>query len=317
MRLLPDGKHIVCGGNDRTVRWWNVEDGSDHANEVGNPVYSAGEMSAAVVSEDGKWVILPGTGGRGVAVWDATTRERVVESIEAHDEKITALDVSPDASKIASGSRDGMVIVWCLETGRRIAGPLKQGRSVLSIKFSPTGDRLASAGADFSIHVWSIRSGGGLSTTCVPTDPACSLAWSSDGRRLFAGCHRGSILCFDVSSSMTSITKWPGNPHFDSVSTLCLSNNGKFIISASSSECSVKIWDVHTQSQILSLKHTSEVLDAEISPDDGRLVSGAKDGKISTWNLRTVLPIESYFFHVGLDICSIDHLVLIILFLSR
>ncbi|KAG8215514.1 hypothetical protein J3R82DRAFT_9161 [Butyriboletus roseoflavus] len=92
------------------------------------------------------------------------------------------------------------------------------------------------------------------------------------------------------------MSEWPDYPHVDSISALCLSNNGKFIISASSSECSVKIWDVHTRSEIGSLKHTSEVLDVEISPDDGHLVCGVKDGKFSVWNLRRVLPM-SYFFH--------------------
>jgi WD40 repeat protein len=268
-------------------------------------------MSEAVVSKDGRWIVLAGTEGRRVAVWDATTHARVVESIEAHEEKITALDVSPDASKIASGSRDGTVIVWCLETGRRIAGPLKQARSVLSVRFSPSGDRVASAGSDFLIHVWSICSDDVRSVTRVPTDPACSLAWSNDGRRLFTGCHRGSILCFDVSGLTPAITKWPGHPHFDSVSTLCLSNNGKFVVSASGSECSVKIWDVHTRTKIISLRHTGEVLNAEISSDDGYLAIGAKDGTVSVWNLRKFLPV-SYFFHVSLNVCDIDHLLIIL-----
>lgn len=267
-------------------------------------------MSEAVVSRDGRWIVLARTEGQKVAVWDATTHARVVE-FEAHEEKITALDVSPDASKIASGSRDGTVFVWCLETGRRIAGPLKQARSVLSVRFSPTGDRIASAGSDFLIHVWSICSDNVQSETRVPTDPACSLAWSNDGRRLFTGCHRGSILCFDVSGLTPAITKWPGHPHFDAVSTLCLSNNGKFVVSASGSEYSVKIWDVHTRTEIISLKHISlsEVLNAEISSDDGYLAIGAKDGTVSIWNLRKFLPV-SYFFHVGLSICAIDHLLI-------
>lgn len=297
------------------VRRWKVEERSDHTGEVGKPVLSEGGMTVAAVSRDGRWIILVGTDSRRVTVWDATTHERVVESIEAHEQKITALDVSPDASKIASGSQDGTVIVWCLETGKRLAGPFKQGQySVLSVRFSPTGDRLASAGWDYSIHVWNVCSDGDPSVTCIP-DPAYSLAWSNDGRRLFAGCHRGSILCFDVSSSTPTMSKWLGNPHGDSISTLCLSNNGKFVISASSSECSVKIWDVHTRFEIGSLGHRGEVIDVDISREDDHLVSAAKDGQVSIWNLREVLPI-SYFSHVGLGVCDIDHSVLIIMSLS-
>lgn len=288
----------MIGGEDGTVRQCMVEAGSDHPTEVQKLVHFEEEMNAQVVSKDGKWIILVGTEGRRVTVWDAITHEKVVESAEAHEQKITALDVSSDASKIASGSRDGTVIVWCLETGQRLAGPFKQGQSVLSVRFSPRGDRLASTGWHIPIHVWNVCSDGDQSVTCIPTDPAYSLAWSNDGRRLFAGCYRGSILCFDVSSSTPAMSKWPGHPHFDSISTLCLSNNGKFVISASSSECYVKIWDVHTRSELGSLKHTSEVLDVEVSPDDGHLVSATKDGKIFLWDIQKVLRTP-YFFHVS------------------
>ena len=299
VRFLPDGKHIVVGGEDGTVRRWKLEEGNGLACEVGKPIHSEGGMNAAVASKDGRWIVLVGTEGRRITVWDAATRKRVAESVEAHEQRITALDVSPDASKIASGSRDGTVIVWCLETGQRLACPLKQGQSVSSVRFSPAGDRLASAGWDYSIRVWNVFSDADQVVTCIPTNPAYSLTWSNDGRRLFAGCFGGSILCFDLSSSTPTMSdSWPDHPHVDSVSTLCLSHNGKFIVSASSSECLVKIWDVHTRSELGSLKHTSEVLDVEVSPDDGHLVSATKDGKIFLWDIQKVLRTP-YFFHVS------------------
>lgn len=294
MQFLPDGTHVIIGGGDGTIRQWRVEEGTGGACEVWKQTHFEGEMKAAVVSKDGKWIVLAHS--FRVTIRDATTRENMGEFLVP--EEITALDVSPDALKIATGSQDGTVFIWSLETRRRIAGPLKQDRSVLSVRFSPTGDRLATAGPDFSIHVWNICSGTGLSMTCVPTDPAYSLIWSNDGRRIFAGFNQGSIQSFDVSGSTSATKKWAGHPHFDSVSTLCLSNNGRFIVSASSAGCLVKIWDVLSQSEILSLRHTSEVLAAEISLDDSHLVVGAKDGKTHIWNLRKCLQM-SYFFHVG------------------
>lgn len=151
--------------------------------------------------------------------------------------------------------------------------------------------------------------------TCIPTDPAYSLAWSSDSRRLFAGCHWWSILCFDVerSGSTPAMSKWPRYPHFDSISSLSLSNNGKLIISASCLGFCIKIWDVHTRSELGSLS-TSEILDAELSPGDGYIVSDTEDGKIFLWDIQEVL-LTPFFFHVSLDICVTDHLVLIMVLL--
>ena len=82
------------------------------------------------------------------------------------------------------------------------------------------------------------------------------------------------------------------------ISTLRLSNNGKFIISASRSEYCVKIWDVNTHSQLGSLEHPCMVLDAEVSPDDEHLVSATQDGKVYLWDIREVLGM-SYCFRVS------------------
>lgn len=310
VRFSPDGKRIIIGGEDGTVRPYEVDVGSDHTGtEMEIPAHAMEVSSAQIVSRDGRWIILTADKGRRIAVWDTITHKRTVESAMAHEQTITTLDVSSDASKIASGSRDGAVIVWCLETGQRLAGPFQQEQSVLSVRFSPGGDRLASSGWNFSIRVWNICSDGNQAVAYIPTEPAYSLAWSSDGRRLTAGCYRGSIVCFDVSSSTPTTPNWPNHPHFDSISTLRLSNNNRFIISASGSDCSVKIWDVHGRSELGSLKHSGEVLDADISPNDWQLVSGTRDGKITLWDIRKVLPAH-YFFYVSFASCLIRHPVL-------
>ena len=299
--FLDDGKHIVCGCKDGSIRRWRVSDWG----EIGPTMKSDGTVNSVAASQDGKWVVSGGAGCK-VTIWDASSHEKVGESTEQYERGVTALDISPDSSCVAAGSEDGSVIIWCLESRERIAGPLRHKQSrVSSVKFSPTGDRLASACTGWdcdSIRIWHSRTGDQLACLSADTKPTYSFAWTRDGRRLFAGGPRGSIRCFNVTTQ--SILSRFGDQISDSVTSLCISNNGRFLVAGSASGCSLSFWDINTLQPILpTLFQPSEVLTIAISPDDQHLASGAIDKKITVRSLPDIVPL-SYFFHVRMLICS-------------
>ena len=261
--------------------------------------------NSVAASPDGKWIVSGGV-DRKVTIWDATNHQKVGESAEQFQRGVTALDISPDSSCVAAGSEDGSVVVWCLESGERIAGPLRHQESqISSVKYSPTGDRLASACTGWdcnSVRIWHSCTGDQLACLSADTKPTYSLAWTRDGQRLFAGGPRGSIRCFNTATQ--SILSRLGDQISDSVTSLCVSNNDRFLVAGSASGCSLSLWDVNTCQPIRStLFQPSEVLTIAISPDDQHLASGAMDKKISIQSLPDIVP-PSYFFHVSIPMRS-------------
>ena len=135
----------------------------------------------------------------------------------SHKLKITALDVSPDSLDVASGSDDGTVMVWRIDSQpalRLELSPLghqpEDSSPVSSVKFSPTGGRIASGyirSGYYTIRIWHSWTGDQLASFRTDGQPTRSLAWSSDGRRLFAGGSLGSIRCFDVVAQRR-LAKW-------------------------------------------------------------------------------------------------------------
>lgn len=299
--FLGDGKDIVSGCKDGSIRRWSLSGWR----EIGPAMKSDGAVNSVAASQDGRWIVSGG-GDRKVTIWNAINHQKVGESAGLYGRGVTALDISPDSSRFAAGSEDGSVIVLWLESRERILGPLRHQESqVSSVKFSPTGDRLASACTGWdcgSIRIWHSRTGDQLACLSADNKPTYSLGWSRDGRQLFAGGPRGSIKSFNIATQ--SILSRLGNQLSDSVTSLYLSNNDRFLVAGSASGCSLSLWDVDTCQLIHpTLYQPTEVLTVAISPDDHHLVSGGMDKKITIRNLSDIVPM-SYFFHVSLSLCS-------------
>src|SRR5262249_31087618 len=78
LRFSNDGKWLVSGGADRTVRAWDLE----IAGGAVQPLESQNFASAACFSPDG--LLIAVASGRAVRLWDATTG-RLVRELSAGD----------------------------------------------------------------------------------------------------------------------------------------------------------------------------------------------------------------------------------------
>ncbi|EHK15471.1 uncharacterized protein TRIVIDRAFT_165017 [Trichoderma virens Gv29-8] len=113
-----------------------------------------------------------------------------LQSLEGHETKVRMLDFSPDGTQLASGSRNGIVKIWDLETGACLHTFMCQ-RRLRRIVFSPQGQHLATISTEM-VQIWNI-----VTSTCLYTfedDVSVqNLAFSSDGLWLAAICYNPGI----------------------------------------------------------------------------------------------------------------------------
>jgi len=143
------------------------------------------------VSRDGK-VIVSGTKSGLVTVWNADESRSKVAEFKAHSDWVRAVDISPDAMKIATGSGDWSACVcsWSLSAGEKLLGPLAHDFEVVAVKFSPDGRLIATATLE-SVRVCDSQNGSLLVEfpANVYAGLNYSLAWASDiARRLHPPC---------------------------------------------------------------------------------------------------------------------------------
>jgi len=154
------------------------------------------EMYTAQFAPDSKLIYTGGQDGK-LRVWDHTGRI-LVHEVDAHDACLNALRISPDGSRLATGSCDRTLCVWQLsvEEPPRLRHRLEHVEPVRKVVFSPEGSRIACVtSVDFNpdnidggtLCVYDVESG-----TTVHAQPAFvrSLDWSPDGKFLIACGHK-------------------------------------------------------------------------------------------------------------------------------
>jgi WD40 repeat protein len=134
--LSPDGRTIVSGAADGTVKVWDASDGrllrslEDHTDGV----------NAVAVSPDGRWIVS-GTADGAVSVWDRASG-RLRRSLEDHTDAVTAVALSPDGRTI-SGSRDRTVRGGWDPANRVLRVLFWNDADILSLALSGDGQLLA------------------------------------------------------------------------------------------------------------------------------------------------------------------------------
>jgi WD domain, G-beta repeat/CHAT domain len=106
-----DGRRLVSGASDRTLRVWDLETGRVVATLQGH----AGRVKACAVTPDGRRLVS-GSDDHTLKVWDLESG-RPVATLQGHPGGAIACAVAPDGRRLVSGSADRTLKVWDLESG--------------------------------------------------------------------------------------------------------------------------------------------------------------------------------------------------------
>lgn len=305
LAFSPDGKWLASGNDDGTVQVWDAASGMEKMTFTG---HTAGVRGVSF-SPDSKR-LASASDDRTVKVWDITTSKEVLTS-SGHTGPAVSVSFSPDGKHLASagGYRDGTIKLWDATNGREARTLIGHSSGVTSVAFDVYGKRLVSASADNTLRVWDVISGQEILTIKKGLQDSgvlsVNMALSTDGKRLASAGFGGTIKEWDARISLEALKlQVPGW-----VKSVAFSPNGEQLAAAVSAGFEmpgeVKVWDVSSGQEVLSLKgHTCEVNCVVFGRDGNRLASASgagnrpdKRGEVKLWDAITGVELRTMRGH--------------------
>ena len=154
MVLSSDCDIVACGSQDNSVHFWR------RSTELDSTMSGYPAKPSALAFDDTGTLLATG-GGEAVTVWSFRkggpegTRPGV---LEFHVLPITTLTFAPGFMRLASGGRDGAVVVWGLQRNGKGSpiGAEDLGAVVAELYWRPDGGALAALDAQGGVTVWRI-----------------------------------------------------------------------------------------------------------------------------------------------------------------
>ncbi|MFP6764472.1 MAG: c-type cytochrome domain-containing protein [Planctomycetaceae bacterium] len=148
-----DGKHVVSGSEDKTVRVWSIETG-----ETIRQITTPAVVTDVLLRIDGMQIVSAHADNK-VRVWSLTAPadeipeagEKPVREI-AHT-GVTCLCTTPTATQILSGGTDNNARIWNLDSGAAVRA-LNHGGPVISVACRADGQAFLTGSTNNTAKLW-------------------------------------------------------------------------------------------------------------------------------------------------------------------
>jgi WD40 repeat protein/tRNA A-37 threonylcarbamoyl transferase component Bud32 len=276
----PDGRQIVSGSEDETLKVWDAETGQEMLTLKGHSGYVIG----VAFSPDGRRIVS-GSDDMTLKVWDAETGQEI-RTLGGHSDYVTSVAFSPDGRRIVSGSEDNTLKVWDAETGQEKLTLEGHSDSIWTVCFSPDGKRVISSGGT-QVKVWDSKTGQLVfalkgHSRFLMKQLIFSVAYSPDGKLIVSGSEDNTLKIWNADTGQKILTL---KGHLSSVESVAFNSDGTRVVSGSDDH-TLKIWDIEYGQEILTLEgHLEPVNDVAYSPDGTRIVSGSDDNNLKIWDI--------------------------------
>ena len=272
LALSADGQTLVSGGEDNTIKVWNLQ-----TQDLKFASRQLDTIRSLSLSNDG--TILASASGDLIKIWDLQGKT-LIRTLKGHQSTIWSVDISPDGSMLASASGDRTIKLWNLHTGELIRTLTRHTAPVFAVNFSPDGLTLASASQDNTVKLWNVQNGQPRQTLTGHTNAVRDVAFDPTGQYLASASWDGTVKLWERQTGKELHTL---SAHGDRAIAVTFSPDGKTLAS-SSVDRTVKLWDWRKQVLLETLSGNADWVLSLVFNDSGtNLIGSGKDGTIKIW----------------------------------
>jgi WD40 repeat protein len=297
LAVSADGKRAYSGGDDRTLRAWDLEQGKQEWSST-----QPARVTALALASDQKMIVCGSADGIIRLIDPADRKERSV--LKGHTAAVVALALlqgGASGHRIASASADGTGRLWTIPDSSPGASERKDSwrkketeaivlkghkGAVRALAETSDSQTVITAGDDAKVRLWSARDGSARGEVATGhSGPILALSLSPDGAMLATG-------SADKTARLIKLGKEKGvrvlTGHAGAVETVGFSPRGNRLVTGGANG-GIKVWETANGQGVIAFGHMPPAAGANQSvrkvafTSEGSLVSASADSTLKTW----------------------------------
>ncbi len=274
------GQYLYSSGSDgKIIRW-------DFKNTKKTPVVMQ-EVNSIIrsmhISPNDKWLATGNNQGQ-ITIYNLSEPNNTPITRSYHQGAVCSIIFSQDNKTIYTAAEDSIIAKWDLRKNLKVSLLVKAPLRLKGIALSPNQKTIVGALENGNIMLWeTIVGSSGRVLFSNYNDVATTVAFNTDGTKIFAGFQSGKVAVWNINKNQLEIDL---EGHTATIAQIAFSNDGKFAASASFDH-TVRVWHTKklTDQPIVINDHTGWVQSIAFCPDNKNIISSTVNKTIRYFTL--------------------------------
>jgi len=293
----PDGRFIVTGSRDRSIRVWKTLTEHGRLALYGH----TGALRDAKFSPDGRWVVSVSSDNTARLWKVADPRDALI--LAGHKDSLSSVAFSNDGRLILTGSDDHTAKIWDARTGRLLHTLAGHEDNINRVRFDPEGTRALTSSDDNAARIWDVATGKVLHILNGAVDKAAArpaaqpedTAVSPDGKLVATLENAHSVRVRDIDGG--NVLAELDAPEADIFTAMAFSPRGDRLAMASRGGW-IWLWETRTWQSVAQFHgHDGPVADLGFRGDGLLMATAGEDRRLRLWDASTGEAKGKPFLH--------------------
>jgi hypothetical protein len=286
--VAPDGGWALSGGDDATIRLWDLANGRELLRLVGH----TGAVMSLALDQEGTRALSGGWDGT-VRLWDLATGQQIL-CLEGTWKGIKCVALSADGTRALFVGADHVLRWWDLASRQPLHDMTGHTEAIHDVSLSADGRLGLSASDDHTVRLWDLAAGREIQRYEGHADTVTSVAIAPNGRWVLSGSSDHTLRFWDLQAGhelrcLTGHTNWINSAVIGADGRRALTGGGGEVKEGRFSDgddTTVRLWDVVAGQELHCFRgHTASVTSVALSADGSRAVSGSLDQTVRVWEI--------------------------------
>lgn len=280
----PDGRTLISGSDDGTLKLWDTKSGACLRNFVGHGDW----VQCCAFLPDGRQLIS-GSKDATLRLWDSHSGVCLRRFVE-HTGAVMCCAVTADGRQLLSGSEDKTLKCWDIQSASCLLSFSGHDGVVYGCAISGDGRHVLSGSSDRTLKLWDGQTGACLRSFDDHGGEVNACEFSTDARRIVSGAD--GLLKLRDAENGECLRDFVG--HFGQVFCCAWSSDAGTLLSGGT-DGTPRLWNTRSGECLLRLVgHGSLVWACASSPDGKQLLSGSEDAELRLWDSQTGVCLRRF-----------------------